>query len=98
MEIVMIKDQKLSADSEFCIRHNGKVFGISYPSIKEAKKMAIVLRKRGEEVEIFGRSTGRIVEWDEQRPSACGKMALQGDGYEPRDNRPTLPRTAAHGG
>ena len=59
----------LSEDREFCIRHDGKVFGMSFPSIQDAKKMALVLKARGENVEIFGRLTGRIMRWNGQNSS-----------------------------
>ena len=65
----MLPVQYLPADSEFCIRHNDKVFGISFLSIQDAQEMAIVLKERGEKVEIFGRLTGRIMRWNGQKSS-----------------------------
>ena len=61
MKVIMLPVQDLPADREFCIRHNGKVFGISFLSIQDAQKMALVFKERGENVEIFGRLTGRIM-------------------------------------
>jgi hypothetical protein len=64
MKAIMLPIEDIPADRVFCIRRNGKVFGISFSSIQEAQKMALVLKEREENVEIFGRLTGRIVGWD----------------------------------
>jgi hypothetical protein len=51
----------VSAYSEFCIRVDGKTFGIMFLSLSEATEAALGLQAQGKKCEIFRRESGKVV-------------------------------------
>jgi hypothetical protein len=47
--------------SEFCIRVDGKTFGIFFLSLTEATTAALDLQAQGRKCEIFSRESGQVV-------------------------------------
>ena len=47
--------------SEFCLRVDGKIFGIMFLHLAEAQEIALGLEAQGRKCQIFNRATGKVV-------------------------------------
>jgi hypothetical protein len=66
-----------AAGPEYGIRRDGKTFGMTCLSLKDAEEMAGVLRQEGGKIEIFVLATGQIVANEASQAEEAGRPAPQ---------------------